>query len=101
MLSAEFIKDMQQKLLETQQKLQADLAGLSSHTELGSDVDSNAQEVEDDEVSQDMIARIKSDLGKIDKALAKISAGTYGSDDDGKSIAEERLRIMPWADKAL
>jgi RNA polymerase-binding transcription factor DksA len=57
--------------------------------------------VEDDEVSQDMIARLKVDLQKIDKALAKISDGSYGLDDDGKSISQARLKAMPWADKAI
>ena len=55
---------MKQKLLEGQKKLTADLAGLNSHEELGGDIDSNVQEVEDDEVSQDMIARITSDSGQ-------------------------------------
>ena len=65
------------------------MAGLKPHEELGGDFDSNVQEVEDDEVSQDMIARISSDLEKIEKALAKIEAGTYGTDDEGKEISEE------------
>ena len=47
----------------------------------------NVQEVEDDEVSQDMIARIKTDLEKIGKALSKIQAGTYGTDDEGKRVS--------------
>ena len=59
MLSKEFIEEMEQKLLAQKAKLEGDLAGLSAHTELGDDMDSQAQEVEDDEVSQDMIARIK------------------------------------------
>jgi RNA polymerase-binding transcription factor DksA len=44
---------------------------------------------------------MKSDLEKVSKALGKIEAGTYGTDDEGKEISEERLRAMPWADKAL
>jgi len=101
MLSEQFIKEMHQRLLAAQKKLQGDLAGLTPHEELGGDIDSNVQEVEDDEVSQDMIARIKSDLEKIGKALAKIQAGTYGVGDDGEAISEERLRAMPWAEKAI
>ena len=68
---------------------------------MGTDLDSNAQEVEDDEVSQDMIARMRVDLEKINKALAKIQDGSYGTDDEGKAIAEERLRVLPWADKSI
>jgi len=101
MLTKQFIDEMKKKLLTQQAKLQADLSGLTPHEELGGDLDSNVQEVEDDEVSQDMIARIKLDLEKIDKALGKISAGTYGTDDDGKDISQERLSVLPWADKAL
>lgn len=101
MLSKDFIEEMKQKLLAAKQKLEADLAGLSPHEELGGDLDSNVQEVEDDEVSQDMIARINGDLEKIAKALKKIENGTYGTDDEGSPISEERLRVIPWADKAI
>jgi DnaK suppressor protein len=101
MLSQDFINEMKQRLEQEQQKLRTDLAGLSAHTEVGDDYDENAQEVETDEVSQDLIARIKSDLAKIDKALVKIADGTYGVDDEGKEISEDRLRALPWADKAI
>jgi RNA polymerase-binding transcription factor DksA len=101
MLTQSFIEEMKQKLLAQKQKLEGDLAGLTPHEELGGDLDSNVQEVEDDEVSQDMIARIKMDLEKIEKALNKIAAGTYGTDDAGKEIPQDRLSILPWADKAV
>jgi RNA polymerase-binding transcription factor DksA len=101
MHSPEFIKKMKQRLLEARKKLQDDLAGLKPHEELGSDVDASAQEVEDDELSQDLIVRLNSDLEKINKALAKIEAGTYGVDDQGRKISEKRLEALPWADKAL
>jgi RNA polymerase-binding transcription factor DksA len=101
MLSQQFIEEMKQKLLAAKKKLQEDLKGLVPHQELGEDLDSSAQEVEDDEVSQDVIARVKMDLEKINKALAKIENGTYGTDDDGNPIAEERLGALPWADKAI
>lgn len=101
LFSAGFIEEMKQKLLSQKAKLESDLAGLSPHEDLGGDLDSNVQEVEDDEVSQDMIARIKSDLEKIDKALMKIKNGSYGLDNKGNPIPEDRLRAIPWADKAL
>ena len=87
--------------MAAKEKLMKELASLTPHEELGGDIDSNVQEVEDDEVSQDMISRINADLVKIEKALAKIQAKTYGTDDSGKEISEERLRAMPWADRAL
>ena len=65
MLSQQFVEEMKQRLLSQKAKLESDLAGLTPHEELGGDLDSNVQEVEDDEVSQDMIARIQLDLEKI------------------------------------
>jgi RNA polymerase-binding transcription factor DksA len=100
-ITPQFIEEMKQKLLSQKQKLEAELFGLKPHTELGEDADENADEVSIDEVNQDLIARITADLEKIDKALIKIEDGTYGTDDLGKEIAEERLRVIPWADKAI
>jgi len=101
MPSQQFIDEMKNALLAHKAKLNDDLAGLSKHTEMGDDVEANSDEVNVDEASQDTIAIVKSDLAKIEKALAKIEAGTYGTDDDGMEISEDRLRALPWADKAL
>ncbi len=101
MHSQQFVEEMKQRLLEAKEKLQGDLSGLKSHQELGSDTDSSAQEVEGDEVSQDLIVRIHLDLEKIESALGKIEAGTYGVDGEGKEIPENRLRALPWADKSI
>src|SRR5260221_680146 len=101
MFSQQFLDEMKQALLAAKSKLQSDLAGLIPHEELGEDIDSSAQEVESDELSQDLIARMKADLEKIDKALSKMEAGNYGIDDDGKEISEARLRALPWADKSV
>ncbi len=100
-LSPEFVSEMKRALLVEKEKLQGDLAGVPSHTELGDDLDSQVQEIESDEVNQDIDAAVKADLAKIEKALAKIEDGSYGIDDEGKEISEERLKVMPWADKAL
>lgn len=101
MLPQEFVEEMRASLLAAKKKLEEDLSGLKPHEELGEDLDASAQEVEDDEVSQGVIARMKMDLAKIKKALEKIDNGTYGLDDDGQPISEERLRALPWADKAI
>ena len=101
MLTPQFVEEMKQKLEAHKAKLEGDLSGLKPHEELGTDLDSSAQEVEDDEVSRDLIARMTADLEKIDKALQKIASGTYGTDDEGKEISEGRLRALPWADKAI
>ena len=101
MLPQPFIDEMKQLLLKKKQQLEEDLAGLSSHTELGDTDEANADEIGVDEASQDVIAVMQADIAKINKALTKISAGTYGVGDDGKEIPEARLRAMPWAEKAI
>ena len=101
MFSKEFIQEMKIKLVEAKSKLEQELAGLPSHTELGSGQDENAEEVEIDEANQDVKSRISKDLEKISIALAKIENGNYGIDSEGKEISEERLRAIPWADKAI
>ena len=101
MLSQEFIEEMKAKLLAEKEILEKDLLGLSSHTEVGDDLDENATELQMDEVNQDVSERMRSDLVKIETALEKIEAGTYGVAEDGKEISEDRLRVIPWADTAI
>jgi RNA polymerase-binding transcription factor DksA len=101
MLSQDFIEEMKVKLLSEKERLTADVQGLLEHTEVGHEEDENATEEQIDEVSSDIRIRMQADLEKIEKALAKIDEGTYGTDADGVEIAEERLRVIPWADKAI
>ncbi len=101
-LTPQFLEEMNQALLARKAELEADLAGLSPHTEIGDEYDESATEVQIDEVNQDLIARITADLKKIEVALGRIADGSYGHDiDDNKEISEERLRALPWADKAI
>lgn len=101
MLSQEFIEKMKIRLLDMKAKLEAELAGVKPHTELGNDYDDTASELQIDEVNQDIIAQLTTDLEKIDRALRKIEEGTYGVDDDGHEISQARLEVMPHADKAI
>lgn len=101
MLSQDFIEEMKSKLLAEQETLLNDLKGMPQHSEVGSDLDENATEVQLDDVNRDMSERINSDLEKIKIALQKIEDGTYGVDDEGNEISEDRLRVIPWADKAI
>ena len=101
MHSKEFIQEMRQQLLAAKTKLQSDLVNLSPHTEMGDDMDENAEEINVDEVNRDLIATIQTDLAKIEAALNRIEQGSYGVDDQGKEISEARLRAIPWADKAI
>ena len=101
MLTQDFIDQMKARLEEEKQTLLKDVLGMQEHTEIGSDMDENASEVQMDDVNKDLTARMQSDLEKIEKAFQKISDVTYGTDDDGNEIPEARLEAMPWADKAL
>lgn len=101
MPSQEFIEEMKAKLLEEKEKLSTDVSGLPVHTDVGDEEDENATEEQIDEVNADIRKRMHGDLEKIEKALAKIDAGTYGTDDEGNEISEERLRVIPWADQAI
>lgn len=101
MHSQAFIDEMKQKLLAAKEQLSGELKNLQPHTDMGDDEDENAEEVNVDEVNRDTTAIIQRDLEKIDKALQKIQDGSYGVDDSGKEISEERLRALPWADRAL
>jgi len=100
-LTTQFIEEMKQVLLAEKDRLEADFAGTPAHTDLGDDVDENADEIAINEVNSDLRARMERDIAKIEKALTKIEAGTYGTDDEGKEIGEPRLRAIPWADKAI
>jgi RNA polymerase-binding transcription factor DksA len=101
MLSEEFISEMKNRLLEEKARLENDLSSTPEHTEIGDDLDENATEIQMDEVNQNVAAQMKDDLAKISHSLQKIEDGTYGTDDEGNEIGEERLRAIPWADKAI
>lgn len=101
MLTEEFVKEMESKLNAEKDRLTEELAGLEVHTEIGDSLEDNAEEFPIDAANQDVISRIKGDLQKIEWALEKIANGTYGTDDEGVEISEERLRVLPWADKAI
>jgi RNA polymerase-binding transcription factor DksA len=101
MLPDSFVEEMEKKLVQKKEELLNELKNKRPHEELGTDQDSSAQEIENDEVSQDIIAAREIELEKVEKALAKIESGTYGTDDEGNEISEERLKVLPWADKAI
>jgi RNA polymerase-binding transcription factor DksA len=101
MLDQEFIEEMKEELLASKSRLEQELAGLPEHVVMGDDLEANEDEVGPDEANADERAIIEADLKKIDKALAKIEDGSYGTDDDGHEISEARLRALPWADTAI
>ena len=101
MLSQEFVEQCRQKLLSLKDKFETELKSLPAHTELGSEEDDAANELEIDEVNQDLILQLRTDLEKVNKALAKIGDGTYGTDDQGREIGQDRLAALPYADTAI
>ncbi|MEK7075614.1 MAG: hypothetical protein AAB948_02380 [Patescibacteria group bacterium] len=101
MPSKEFVEKMNERLLEEKERLSGELSELSSHTEMGDEDDENAQEVGNDEVSQDIAATLKADLKKIESALKRIEDGSYGMTADGQEIPEARLEVLPWADSIV
>jgi DnaK suppressor protein len=101
MLPEDFIEKMKQRMLADKVRLTDELSGIKPQTEMGDNYDDTAEELPLDEVNRDLIARIQSDLEKIDKALAKIANGTYGIGDDGREISQERLEAMPYAETAI
>ncbi len=101
MHSQEFVEKMKERLLEEKERLSDELNELSAHTEMGDEVDENAQEVVADEVSQDIAATLKADLEKIEAALKRVEDGTYGMTASGEQIPESRLEALPWADSLV
>jgi RNA polymerase-binding protein DksA len=71
-----------------------ELAGRGSDNHLGD----MATVTFDRELDEGLEEGAQQTLAQIDRALARLEAGTYGSCERcGKPIAEERLRARPWA----
>lgn len=112
----------EQLVSENKKKLQAELAHLQkllSHEgkfegkgefpgsykpqfeEVGKDEGENALEVADYETSLRVITDLEEKLARVEAALKRIEAGTYGKCVFGDEIEEERLRVLPEADACL
>jgi DnaK suppressor protein len=105
-LDAAFIDKQRQYLLQLRGSLRA--AARSSEadeTDVRDDSADGAQEYEDDaqklaalELDGNLIVRDDERLERVDRALKKIAAGTYGfSDLSGLPIPRERLEAIPEA----
>lgn len=94
----------QQELKQRQVELQSRLASIqsdlkSSHSR---DWDDQAQERENDEVLVALQRESEEQLARIDRALARIDQGTYGSCTAcGESIDEARLGAIPDATECI
>ena len=99
MFDQDFLGRMKDRLVEEQERLEMELKDLPVHTEMDDAEEGNEEGIEVDEVNADISAQLKDDLKKIQEALARIDAGTYGVCSVGKeSISEARLEVIPWAD---
>ena len=69
-----------------------------SFPDIGNKDDENAAEVTQFETSLALTKNLEEKLKKVKAALARIEAGTYGKDAEGKDIPEDRLRVVPEAE---
>jgi RNA polymerase-binding transcription factor DksA len=67
-------------------------------TEVGREDGENASEVEQYANDLGEIRALEERLNKIEAALQRIAAGTYGKDASGNDIPEDRLRAVPEAE---
>ena len=101
-----------QKLLTKKASIVAELNQIATLTEeghyeakyqhIGDDEEENAQEREGYERDILVEGTLEDTLSRIDRALARIEAGTYGRDiHTGDMIDEARLEVLPEAEEAI
>ena len=57
-------------------------------------------ELYEDEFEAGLRERLLSELAAVERAEARVDAGTYGlSVESGKPIPDERLELIPWAER--
>ncbi len=109
-LQKEIIEELKQKLLQEKKELEEDIKKIArplnskdEHFEtafenIGSDVDENANEVEQYSDNLAIESRLEQKLGDVNKALKEIEEGTYGiCRNCNQEIGIERLRANPSA----
>jgi DnaK suppressor protein len=106
MLDPVFLKNQLNRLTELREELsRSTQTEQSEETAMRSQSQGEAQESEDDaqkltllEIDGSLVARNLRRLAQVDRALQKLSDGTYGlSDASGATIARDRLEAMPEA----
>ncbi|MFH1427161.1 MAG: TraR/DksA family transcriptional regulator [Patescibacteria group bacterium] len=102
MLSKEFIEKMEIKLKEEKKEVEEKINKFSRAVEPedNPDLDDIAQKAADEFLDESLLARHKEILSRINKALEKITLGTYGTCEDCNiEIPEEDLLKEPWAEQ--
>jgi RNA polymerase-binding protein DksA len=105
MLSSEDLERYRKRLLEDRTNIEARIEARASELGSGSRADGGvgdqgdeARAIADREQAIDDNQLERELLGRIDKALSRIDAGTYGvSEISGKPIPKERLEALPTA----
>jgi len=102
--SAEYLDHKRRDLVRLREQLRSTSdATEAEETEIKNESVSQVQEYEDDaqrldqlEIDGNLVGRDVARLARVDRALEKITEGTYGlSDVSGKQIPEQRLEAMP------
>ena len=107
-LTAEFILEMKNLLLEEKKKLEEDLSTFTKKDphvpgntnaifpKYGTEPEDNAHEVEDFITNKSLEEVLEKQLRDIESSLKRITDGTYGiCKFTGKAIGEKRLRARP------
>jgi len=101
MLTATQIAKLRERLLAERARVQADASTLSPVREPDERSADPMDEAESNVVQHEALGRAahdRSHLADIERALAKIEAGTYGvSELSGEPIGYGRLDAVPWA----
>lgn len=98
-IDKKIVSEMQAKLEATKKELEKELTGLSAPVDMGDDIDSFDEETDEAtefSANAGMIVTLKRRYHRVDDALAKIAAGTYGvCEQCGQPIEIEVLRVDP------
>lgn len=98
------ISELRDQLLAKKKELSArlDRIGANIRRPLHADSKERAKELEDQEVVDELGNEARKELQKIDLALGRVTAGTYGECATcGKSISSARLQAYPYADTCI
>jgi DnaK suppressor protein len=99
--------DQARKLLSAErERIERALAqlrhGASGEQAEGEDPANLASELYQDEFDEGMAGDLRDDLAAVERAEARLAAGTYGlSIESGKPIPDERLEALPTAERTV
>ncbi len=113
-LTPEFVREMQQALLEQKRKLEEELGTFTVKNpriagdtnaifpKYGTEPEDNAHEVEDFITNKSLEGVLEKQLRDVESALKRIDAGTYGiCKFTNKPIGEKRLRARPTSNSTV